>query len=128
MGNGICRREESWYIDFFIKGERYIECLGKVSKTFAKEIAAQRRTDHIEGRLKPKAKDPLFERFIDKYLAEASINKAPKSHVRDKISAVHLKRFFVGRRISRISETDIHRYKRDRREEIVAKNPDGSLA
>ena len=123
MGLGIYKRRESWYIDFYVKGERYIEYLGKVSKTFAKEIAAQRRTELIEGRLRPRAKDPLFEKFIDKYLAEVSINKAPKSYARDKTSADHLKRFFTGKRISRISETSIHQYKRDRRGEIQAGDP-----
>jgi integrase len=128
MGLGIYKRGKSYYIDFWCNGERYIECLGEVRRTFAKEEAKRRKAAMLENRLRPKAADPLFEKFIDKYLAGVSINKAPKSHARDKVSADHLKRFFAGRRISRISETDIHRYKRDRREEILAKNPDGSMA
>jgi integrase len=127
-GSGIWQRGNSWYIELTVKGQRYRECLGKVSKTFAKEMAAKRRTELIEGRLRPKAQDPLFQKFIDKYLAEVSINKAEKSHARDKTSAVHLKRFFNGKRISQISRMDIERYKRDRREEILAGNPQGSMA
>ena len=118
-GSGIWQRGNSWYIEITVKGQRYRECLGRVSKTFAKEMAAKRRTELIEGRLRPKAQDPLFEKFIDSYLAEVSINKAPKSHARDKTSAVHLKRFFNGKRISQISRMDIERYKRDRKEEIL---------
>jgi integrase len=128
MGDGIYKRGKSYYIDLWCNGERYVECLGEVRRTFAKEEAKRRKTAMLENRLRPKAADPLFEKFIDKYLAEVSINKALKSHTRDRVSAVHLKRFFAGRRISRISETSIHQYKRDRRGEIIAKNPDGSLA
>jgi integrase len=128
MGTGIYKRKESYYIDIVVKGDRYVECLGKVSKTFAKEEAARRKTALLEGRLRPKAQDPLFEKFIDKYLAEVSVNKAPKSHARDKTSAVQLKKFFGGKRISHITETDIHRYKRDRREEILVGKPQASLA
>ncbi len=128
MGKGIYKRGKSWYINFYVKGERYTECLGEVSKTFAKEEAGKRRTEIIVGMLRPKAQDPPFEKFIDRYLAEVSVNKAPKSHARDKCSAAHLKGFFGGRRISRIGETDIHRYKRDRKAEILGKKPDGSPA
>ena len=120
MRVGIWQRGKSWYIEITVKGQRYRESLGRVSKTFAKEMAAQRRTELIQRRLRPKAEDPLFQKFIDNYLAEVSINKAPKSHARDKTSAAHLKRFFNGKRISVISRMDIERYKRDRREEILA--------
>jgi len=91
-------------------------------------MAAKRRTELLEGRLRPKAQDPLFQKFIDNYLAEVSINKAPKSHARDKTSSVHLKRFFNGKRISQISRVDIERFKRDRRAEIQARDPQGSMA
>jgi len=128
MGNGIYQRGNSWYVDITVKGQRYVECFGRVSKTFAKEMAAKRRTELLEGRLRPKAQDPLFQKFIDNYLAEVSINKAPKSHARDKTSAVHLKGFFNGKRISQISRMDIERYKRDRRTEIQARDPQGSMA
>jgi integrase len=128
MGQGIYKRGKSWYIDFWENGERYVERLGQVSMSFAKEEATRRRAAFIEQRLRPKAKDPLFEKFIDKYLAEVSVNKAPKSHARDKTSAAHLKRKFTGKRISRISEADIHRYKRDRKAEIFIKKSDAPLA
>jgi len=91
-------------------------------------MAAKRRTELLEGRLRPKAQDPLFQKFIDNYLAEVSINKAPKSHARDKTSTVHLKRFFNGKRLSQITRIDIERYKRDRRAEIQARDPQGSMA
>jgi len=116
---GVWQRGNSWYIEMTVKGQRYRESLGRVSRTFAKEMAAQRRTELIQGRLRPKPQDPLFEKFLDSYLAGVSINKAPKSHARDKTSTVHLKRFFNGKRISQISRMDIERYKRDRREEIL---------
>ncbi|NIO19923.1 MAG: hypothetical protein GTN76_04075 [Candidatus Aenigmarchaeota archaeon] len=75
MGTGIYKRGKSWYINFYVKGERYTECLGEVTKTFAKDEAGKRKIELTEGRLRPKAKDPIFEKFIDKYLAEVSVNK-----------------------------------------------------
>jgi integrase len=127
MGLGIYKRGKSWYVNFYVRGERYLECLGPISKTVAKEMAVKRKTEVLEGILKPKAEDPIFRKFLDKYLTQVSVNKAPKSHDRDKTSAVHLKRFFSGKRISHISRMDIERYKRDRRAEIEAGNPRASL-
>ncbi|MBW2056063.1 MAG: tyrosine-type recombinase/integrase [Deltaproteobacteria bacterium] len=125
MGSGVYKRGQSYYVDFWVRGRRYTECLGRVSKTFAKEEAARRKTALIEGRLRPKAQDPGFSRFIDTYLAEVSINKAEKSHARDRTSAVHLKAFFGGKRVSQISRMDVERYKRERRQEIEAKGRTG---
>jgi integrase len=127
-GTGIWQRGNSWYIEVTITGQRYRECLGRVSKTFAKEMAAKRRTELLEGRLRPKAQDPIFERFLDDYLDDVSVNKALKSHSRDKASSIHLKRFLGEKRISQISRMDIERYKRDRRAEILTRKPEASMA
>jgi integrase len=120
-GYGIWKRGDSWVIEMTVKGTRYRETLGPVTRTFAREMAAKRRTELLEGRLRPKMQDPVFQRFLDRYLQEVSINKAEKSHARDKSSAEHLKRFFSGRRVLQISRMDIERYKRDRKAEIEAK-------
>ncbi len=127
-GLGIWKRKNSWYLDFYVRGQRHTECLGKVSKTFAKEMAAKRRTELLEGRLKPKALDPPFEKFIDIYLRTVSINKASKSHDRDRTSAAHLKEFFNGKKVSEMNRMDIERYKRDRKAELLAKRPNASMA
>ena len=113
-GFGIWRRGNSWYIDFYVRGQRYTECLGMVSKTFAKEEAVRRKTALIEGRLRPKARDPLFGTFSKEYMETVSANKL--SHIREKVAYGHLLPFFKGRRLSQISQLLIEKYKNLSRE------------
>jgi len=120
-GAGVWKRGDSWIIEITVKGQRYRESLGPVSRTFAKEEAGRRRTALLEGTLRPKAQDPMLGKFIDAYLENVSSNKAPSTHERDKVSADHLKRLLNGRRISQITRIDLERYKRTRREEILGK-------
>lgn len=40
---GVYKRGNSWYLDFYYKGQRYTECIGAVSKTVAKEIQANKK-------------------------------------------------------------------------------------
>lgn len=127
MGKGYYQKGDSWYIDFWEGGQRYIERLGKVSMTFAKGEAARRRAAVIEGRLRPKARDPLFERFSQEYMESVSTNK--RSHTREKVAHEHLLPFFQGKRLSQITQIMIERYKKQRKEEIQAKKgPDANLA
>lgn len=127
MGKGYYQKGDSWYIDFWESGQRYIECLGKVSMTFAKGEAARRRAAVIEGRLRPKAKDPLFEKFSLEYMDAVSANK--RSHTREKVSWGHLLPFFQGKRLSQITQLMIERYKKQRKEEIqTKKGPNANLA
>ncbi|NIO20900.1 MAG: tyrosine-type recombinase/integrase, partial [Candidatus Aenigmarchaeota archaeon] len=126
-GSGIWQRGNCWYIEITVKGQRYRECLGRVSKTFAKELAAKRRTEIIERQLRPKAQDPLFEKFFQEYMDTISANKG--SHTREKVAYAHLLPFFRGRRLSQITQLMIERYKKQRKDEIQAKKgPDANLA
>src|SRR5262245_61353467 len=90
---------KNWKIDFLWKGKRYKENLGCVSRTIAKEKAANRKTAVAEGRLavgghrwidgqwvaeieKPKIVDVLFETACDKYLEWCRAHLRPRSHER----------------------------------------------
>ncbi len=127
-GSGLWKRGNSWYISIWHDGQRYIERLGPISKTLAKEIVAKRRTELAEGKLKPKARDPLFAAFIDSYLRDISINKAPLTHERDKSLAANLKGAFGEKRLSQITQVDIERYKRDRRDKVSPASINRELA
>jgi integrase len=124
-GDGIYLRGKSWIVEMVVKGQRYRESLGPVSRTFAREIAAKRRTELIEGRLRPKAQDPIFEKFMDSYLRDISANKAESSCVRDRTCVIHLKAFFSRKRVSQISRVDVERYRRGRKVAIEAKGKTG---
>ena len=49
----IYLRGKSWYYDFVHQGQRYTGCIGKVSKTIAKEELARKKAEVVEGRMNP---------------------------------------------------------------------------
>ena len=54
------KRGNSWYSDFWYKGERYTKALGEISKTIANEDDRKFRTEVKEGRYHQKAKAEYF--------------------------------------------------------------------
>lgn len=119
-GLGLYKRKngKSWYIDIRVRGQRYTECFGLVSKEFAISRAKKIKTDLYEGR-SPMGNLP-FSVFLDRYLQNRSANP------RDEISAKHLKEFFRKKPVSRIGQMDVEQYKKHRRDEIEAKKGKGA--
>jgi integrase len=114
----IYQRGKSFYYDFVHKGQRYAGCIGKVSRTTAKEEEHRKMTEVIEKRLNPaKArKSPRFEAFAKDYLEWSKANKKPRSYERDGTSLVALRSFFTGKNLSDISPWLIEKYKKERKD------------
>src|SRR5262252_5921864 len=47
----LYKREDSWILDFYFRGERYTETLGPMSRTAAQEKRDKRRGDIAAGEL-----------------------------------------------------------------------------
>jgi integrase len=126
-------RGDSWILDFYIRGRRYTEILGSVSRSRAKEIRDQRRTKIAEGELAVDGmvwknrlwvrevqevpfEDPLFpdamQKFLDWYKTE-NADYTYKKYASP--SAKNLKAFFDEYRLSQITLMLIEKYKRDRK-------------
>ena len=110
------KRGDRWYSDFFHDGERFTRSWGAISKTVAKEKDRKFRTETLEGKHRLKSKKILFERFAEKYLEHARLNKKPKSATRNEVSINMLKPFFEGKLLNSIHPFMVEQYKKDRRE------------
>ena len=125
------KRGNGWYVNFTVRGQRYTEALGPVSRGVARETAARRKTAAAEGRLEVghKIEDLAFETACQKYLNWYCVHSRPKSYERHVASAVALKAYFGERRLSQISSFLVEEYKSDRRTDCVCPSPperDGS--
>ena len=94
------QRKEKWYSDFWHEGKRHTKSWGAISKTVATE----------------KAKRITFEKFSEKYLEYARLNKKPSSARRNETSINMLMPFFKGRLIESITPFMVEKYKKARRE------------
>jgi Phage integrase, N-terminal SAM-like domain len=109
----IYQREKSWYYDFMYRGQRYRGCIGRVSKTIAKEIMAKKKAEAVEGRyeLPSKKPSPLFEVVAGEYLQYYRANRQPRSVERHEMAYQALKPTFAEKRLADITPFMIERYK-----------------
>jgi integrase len=94
-------------------------------KKLAEKIYRKVMTQIAEGKWleKPIGSDKTIRELLDKYLKEHSArNKAPRTHVRDKSLADHLKRSFGDCLLTDLSPRAISDYKVRRRDEGYAAN------
>ena len=110
------KRGDRWYSDFFRDGERFTKSWGAISKTVAGEKDRKFRTEVSEGKHRLKSKKITFEKFAEKYLEDAALNKKPKSVTRNEVSIGQLKPYLDGKLLTAIHPYTIEQYKRDRRE------------
>jgi len=110
-------RDGNWIIEFYHNGVRYKHALGKgISKTVAKERAEKFRQEVREGKHQEKARRITFEKFAEKYLDHARINKRPKSAKRNEVSIKQLTPYFKGQLIGTIHPFQVEQYKKARRD------------
>ena len=116
------KRGDSWYSDFWYKGERYIESHGPVSKTVAKEKEAKFRADVASGDYIKSKNNPTFEKAIDEHLKKSEAENQPGTHRYYTMCAKHLREHYGKKRIRSIEgdEVLIRRYVKKRRAEIEA--------
>ena len=123
-GEGYLRkRGKVWYFEFMYKGRRYYEKIGNVSKTVAREIANEIRSQIIKGEYIPKERKLSFTAAV-----KASISwYETKSPARESSKKEHRRQVQVLESFSRkydlgsISSAVIESYKRKRLEEGIKK-------
>ena len=71
----LYQRGKSWYSDFIYRGERYVGCIGPVSKTVAKEIMAKKKAEAVEGRYELPSNERYKRQRKDDGVSEATINR-----------------------------------------------------
>jgi len=128
----LCKRGNSWILDFIYRGQRYTENLGPVSKTVAKERAVSRKVEVAEGRRLVDGKrwdgiqwiadnqntigDPAFTDAMKQYLEFYKAENAPYTYQKYALPASkNLQAYFGRYRLSQISLLLIEKYKRDRK-------------
>src|SRR4030042_4772377 len=111
------KRNGSWYTDFHHEGQRYSKSWWSISKTVTIEKDQKFKTEVREGKHDLKAKKILFEKFCEKYLASARIDKKPNSALRNEMSINALKARFSGQLLSSIHPFAVEQYKKTRIEE-----------
>lgn len=114
----IYLRGTSYYYDFMHKGQRYVGCIGKVSRTVAKEELARKKTAVLEQRLNPtkSRKSPRFDVFAHEYLEWLKANRKPLTHVKFSSTVKRLTEFFGAKKLDEITAWQIEQYKKVRRE------------
>jgi integrase len=117
------KRGDSWYSDFWYKGERYAESHGPVSKTVAKEKDRKFRSDVAEGIYIKSKNNPTFEQAIDEQLKKSKTENQPSTYERNLLSAKYLKDFCGTTRIRSIEGNEIlmRKYINFRKQQIKTK-------
>jgi site-specific recombinase XerD len=116
---GLYKRGNTWWIDYYIDGQRVRENTNTTSKRRAEDMLAKIRTEVVEGRLNLQRvrSSPSFSDFSEKYLEYSLQNKKPSSHKRDCLSVKHLDAFFGKRTLRDIQPMLIEHYKKRRGDE-----------
>lgn len=110
-------RGGNWITEFYHEGTRFKKALGVgISKTVAKERESKFRQEVREGKHLLKARRITFEKFTEKYLENAKVDKRPKSAKRNEVSINMLMPYFKGQLISSIHQFQVEQYKKARRE------------
>ncbi|MGC9975560.1 MAG: site-specific integrase [Syntrophales bacterium] len=120
---GIYKRGPVWWMSFTCQGKHF----RKSTETDDKELA-QRIFDKVKGEIaernwfeKLPGEDITFTEMMDKYMSEHSaVNKAPRSHERDKGLRKKLEPVFGNMILTEISPRHIAEYKVMRRKDGVS--------
>jgi len=114
------KRGDSWYSDFWYKGERYTESHGPVSKTVAKEKDRELRVAVADGTYIKAKNNPPFDKALDEHLKRSKVENELSSYKRNVSGAKHLRAFFGSKRIRRIENDELlmRKYIKKRKDEI----------
>jgi site-specific recombinase XerD len=117
------KRGSVWWMSYICNGVRCRRSTGTANKKLALKIQDKVRGEIAEGRWFEKlpGEENTFQQLMEKYLSEHSLlNKAPRSHERDKSLADHLIKYFGSMKLAEITPSSISAYKTNRRAEGVA--------
>ena len=112
------KRKDLWLYDFEYDGVRYIKVLGRITKTKARALYEQAKTDARNGRhpLPTPKKAPSLDEALEEFLQWYRVGHAPRSIDRHERSKKRLLEFFGHDRMSAITGTRIEVYVRARRD------------
>jgi integrase len=115
---GLFKRGSVWWMSFIYQGKQYRKTTETEDKKLAQRILDKVKGEIAEGKWFERlpGEDRTFEELMEKYMAEHSaINKAPRSHARDKSLKKHLVDFFGNFPLLKITPSLIAEYKTARR-------------
>ena len=103
-----------WYYDFIYKRQRYVGCIGRVSRSLAKQTEARMRAAAIEHRLNPATarKSPRFDAFAEHYLGWVKTNTKPLTYVKAVAMMKRLNATFGKKDLSDITAWQIEQFKK----------------
>lgn len=119
---GLFKRGKVWWMDFMFHGVRVRRSAETTDKKLAAAILAKVTTQVVEGKFfdKTEEQDHTFREMMERYLAERSIMKAPKSSVRDGSALKHLLPVFGERLLAAVTPKSLVAYRTQRRTEGAA--------
>lgn len=120
---GLYKRGSVWWMSFSHHGEQFRRSTETEDKKLATRIFDKLKGDIAEGKWFEglEGDHTTFRELMDKYMAEYSaINKAPRSHERDKGLRKHLDPVFGNIVLTEITPRQIAEYKVKRRQEGAA--------
>jgi integrase len=115
---GLFKRGSVWWMNFVYQGKQHRKSTETEDPKLAKRIFDKVKGEIAEGKWFERlpGEDRTFEELMEKYMAEHSaINKAPRSHERDKSLKKHLVDFFGNSPLVKITPSLIAEYKTARR-------------
>lgn len=107
---GVYKRNNVWWVDFYYKGRRYREGVGR-SKKQAEIVLGKRKAEARENRFFDIRKTPdiRFDALAEEYLRYSKVNK--KSFRTDVGFVKNLRLCFGGKRLSEITPKMVEEYK-----------------
>ena len=118
----LYKRGNSWIYNFYRNGERYTEVLGPISKTRAKEIYNKAKVAAAEGRYDSlvKKEDHTFDEIAKEYLEYYRLKHRQASYERHEYAYRAVRKFYGGKRLSRINPHSLFRYISKRKDDGVS--------
>lgn len=113
----VFRRGNSFYFDFWERGERYAGRIGPVNRTVAGDIERKIRADVVAGKHLPsKRQDRMFDKWADEFIKikEGDPAVKPRTVTRYEGAMDHLKAAFSGKALGDLSSFIVKKYMKDR--------------
>ncbi len=122
MNMGLYQREGIWYIRLRNKGRLIRKSTDTADKRIAEKHHKKVEVAILEGKWfdKQPGENKTFTQLMEKYLKEYSIKKAPKTMIRDRSLAAHLKDCFGDYTLTAIEPKHVSEYKVQRVKEGAA--------
>jgi len=124
----IFKKNDSWYIDYYVNGRRKRESVGP-NKKQARTVLQKRKVQIAENKyLDIRRFGEIRLNDMNKEYLEIYSKPNKRSYSRDETIIGHLDRFFAGKYLHEITVVDIERYKRERLKQVSKSTVNRELA